>query len=216
LVSAFDPVINKTLKGYGYADDPSARTTAQLYLSEALPKYDAKKGAGIKTFVFNELKRMQRILPRQSQPIPVPEQAALDLRFIDGVERDLKDQLNRDPSVHELSDATGLSSKRITSIRNKYGIPTVTAEALRTSEGAQQVMGVPRDDPNEALWREAVYEGLSPVDQNIMDWAMGLHGQPVRSKTEIARRLKISVPAVTQRAAKIRAKLEEGMGLEIL
>ena len=217
LVTALSPVLDKALYGYGYQSDPAAKTTAQLYLTEVLPKYDPAKGANLKTFVTTEMQRLQRILPRQSQAIPIPEQAQLDLKHVQQAETDLKDTLNREPSPTELADHLGLSIRRINTIKAKYGMPTMHAGSMMDEQGGQVEFGMANQtDPNEELWQEAVYGGLAPIDQNIMDWSLGLHGNPIKSKTEIARRLKISPAAVTQRSAKLRAKLEEGMGYNIL
>lgn len=217
IVSYLNPVIDQALYGYGYQSDPSAKITAQLYVADTLPKYDKSKGANLKTFMTSELRRLQRILPRQSQAIPIPEQAQLDLKHIQQAETELKDRFNRDPAPNELADHLGLSLRRINTIKAKYGMPTLHAGSMMDEQGAQVVFtDKGQSNPNEDLWQEAVYSDLTPADQNIMDWSMGLHGNFIKSKTEIARRLKISVPAVTQRAAKLKAKLEEGYGMNIL
>ena len=202
------PSIDKALHSYGYAGDANMRATAQLHLLKALPTFDPQK-SNIHTFALNELRRLQRLGPQQSHAIPMPEQSAYDLRDLQGVQQELEYTLGREATHDELADASGLSVKRIAAIKSRYGVPTMT-EPQSTTGNQQQQVGVSSADP-DALWTEAVYGGLDAHNKKILDWSLGLHGEPQLSKTEMAKRLKISIPAVSQRAQKIHKQLSEGL-----
>jgi len=216
LVKSLEPMINKALSSYGYSGDPNMKTTAQLHVIKALPRFDPSR-AQLGTFVFNELKRLQRLGPKQQHAIPMPEQAAFDLKSIQRVEHDLAYNLGRDPNYDELADATGLSARRIEAIKKRYGMPTLTEQSFETDEGFIEVPGQRSvSDESQELWTEAVYQEMDPIDKKIFDWATGLHGQPRLSKTKMAAKLNISIPAITQRAQRISKKLTEGMEYNIL
>jgi len=214
LVSSLRPTIDSALRTYGYADDPNMRTTAQLHVIKALPRYDPKR-AKLNTFVFNELKRIQRFGPKQQHAIPIPEQAALDLRSLQRIEHDLVHELGREPTPPELADKSGLSVRRINSIRRRYAIPTVTEQAFESDIGVRDVPAT-RGNESERLWLDALYAELDPIDKKILDWSLGMHGQPRISKTQMATKLGISIPAITQRARRLSARVSEGMEYEIL
>lgn len=208
VLDALNPTIERAMHAYGYGGDPNIKSTAQLHVAEALNRYDPKKGAKLDTFMFNELKRLQRIGPQQQFAVPMPEQAVYDLQAIQRVEHDLAFDLGRDPTPEELSDVTGLSSQRINAIKKQYALPVVTEQSFDPALGMPGV--APSQGDAERLWTEAVYGELDAVDRQIMNWSMGLHGQPQLSKTQIAAKLGVSIPAVTQRAKRIAVRMAEG------
>lgn len=213
LLKTVEPTINKALMSYGYANDPNMRSTAQLHVLKSLPRYDPTK-AHLNTFVMNELRRLQRLGPKQQHAMPMPEQAALDLKDVQRVETEMTQLSGREPTHSELADETGLSVKRIGALKSKYGMPTVT-EGQMQSEDMQAPTGS-KDDEGNQLWLEATYHGLDHTNKSIMDWSMGLHGKPRLSKTEMANKLNISIPAISQRAQQIHKRLSEGMEYNIL
>jgi len=208
LLTALNPTIERSMSAYGYGGDPNIKTTAQLHVVDALPRFKADKGAKLDTFMFNELKRLRRLGAQQQFAIPIPEQASYDLQSIKKVEQDLTADLGRGPTPEELADASGLSVKRLTSIKKQYDLPAVTEQSF------DPMSGVPGQDApeneTEKLWLEAAYGELDSTDRQIMNWSLGIHGQPKMSKTQIAQRLQISIPAITQRARRIAAKISEG------
>ncbi len=71
LISSLQPTINSSLRTYGFANDPNMLATAQLHVIKSLDRYDPEK-AGVKTFVTNELRRIQRLGPQQRFALPMP------------------------------------------------------------------------------------------------------------------------------------------------
>lgn len=212
LLESLDPVIDKALHSYGYAGDPNMKATARLHALSVLPRFNPEK-AKMDTFVFNELKRLQRLGPRQQYAIPIPERAAIDIGNLRQAEVDLTDTLGREPSSSELADHTGLSTDRIKKLKSQYGRPMLTEADIESGEMLGAMPG--QDAESAPLWAEAVYIGLSPSDQLIYDHTLGAHGKPSITKTQIAEKLGISVSAVTQRAQRISAKLKEGESVSI-
>jgi DNA-directed RNA polymerase specialized sigma subunit len=214
LLTSLQPVIDKSLKTYGYEGDPLMQTTAQLHAIKVLGNYQPERGARLETFMTNEMRRLQRLGAQQSQVIPIPERVALDYKDIQQAEAKLKSELGRDPTISELADTTGLSVKRIGSVRKRH-VPVRMEGMFQTEEGYGSAPGTQRLD-TEQLWIEAVYGDLGPVDQKIVDWSLGWHGEPKMEKTDMARRLGISIAAISQRAKKIADRLQEGAKIQLL
>jgi len=213
VVTSLSPVIGKALHGIGADDDPIMKVRAQLHVADAVPRYKAEKGAKLETFMTNELKRLQRYGAQMGRAITVPEQASADIRTIRGAASDFEDAHGRVPTAEELADSTGLSTRRIGMVQRRYSIPEITTGQMAANSpyGETPEFGSAPDElPEDRLWLEAVYGDLDAVDKNIMDWSMGRHGQEPLPKTEIAKRLKISPAAVTQRAMRIAGKLDTG------
>ena len=211
LVARMDPVINKALGAYGYPNDRNMRNTARVLAIEALPKFDPER-ASLDTFVFGELRRLQRVGPKQEFAIAMPERVMLDRATLARTTGELAEALGRNPTDDELMDATGLSRKRMLTIRGARQ----QAVGQRLDESGQVISDAVDDaEPGGArLWEDAVVEGFGPIDRKIYEWSTGSGGVRL-SKTQIAQRLKLSPAAVTQRSARIVAKLAEGEGMQI-
>jgi len=209
VLSTLAPTVESALHSYGGGKDPVLRATAYTHVVDALPRFDPSKGVRLSTYMFNELKRLQRIIPKQQYAIPVPEQAMLESKTLDRQEKELTEELGREPTSRELSDATHLSSKRIAALRASYTRPSVTGQALDTAR--------PQDNQLDAdeMWLDAVYDELDPIDQKIMDWTLGRNGQPILTKRDMATRLNMSAPAVTKRAQRLSARIQDGYGFNI-
>lgn len=207
LIKALDPVVRRSLSTHGYSDDPNMITAARLHLSRGLQRFDPSK-SNIETWATNELKRIPRIAQKQRNPVHVPERVSMDLHHIHGVELELRNKLGRVPTAQELADASGLSTTRIGKIRATYGVPTVTENMMNDSTGAPRALAAEGFD-HDKLAMELIYGELLPIDQQIVDYTFGWHGQPKLTKTEMARRLKRSPANITQRAMAIAAKVDE-------
>ena len=58
-------------------------------------------------------------------------------------------------------------------------------------------------------WVEFVYSDLNSTDQYILERSMGLHGHAVLSPGQLAKDLKLSPGAISQRMQKIQNKLDQ-------
>ncbi len=59
------------------------------------------------------------------------------------------------------------------------------------------------------LRAQFLYHDLDPYDQVILEYGLGLNGSPKLPAAQIARRLKLSPGAVSQRASRIQQQLDE-------
>jgi hypothetical protein len=62
--------------------------------------------------------------------------------------------------------------------------------------------------PDHDAWLEFVYDDLDPRNQFIMERAFGMHGHRRINPTQIAKAMKLSPGAISQRMALIQNKID--------
>jgi hypothetical protein len=213
-LKAVDPVLKEGLNVYGgRGDDPLMRGHARRIALDAARKYDPAR-ASLKTHLMAHLQGLRRYAARQDQVIQVPEAVALDRHHLTEAETELRDRLGRDPSDAELADRTGLSLRRIAHTRGYR--PGVAEGRLANVSAADEEGGAGGGfepavaGPDRSLLRARfLYHDLDPHDQVILEYGLGLNGAPRLPAAQIARRLRLTPGAVSQRAARIQQQLDE-------
>lgn len=219
LLKTVTPVLDSALKSYGGASpSPTLRSSAKRMALQAMQTYDPAQGT-LRTHLLSQLQGLRRVSAKERNIISLPEQVALDQKYLLGAESQLRDDLGRDPSDAEIADHTGLSYKRLKYIRQAK--PTVAESSASgiSDDGEDYIepasQGLGRDDRGEA-WLDFVYADLDPTNRVIMDYSLGRNGSPKLSLSEIARRLGITPSAASQRAAKVQQMIDERQSLGIL
>jgi DNA-directed RNA polymerase specialized sigma subunit len=220
MLQALAPIINTAVKTYGGADaSPVLRSRARQLVLSSLPRYDPER-AKLSTFLMQQLQNLQRFRFAEQDAIDIPEQVRLDQSHLSQKENELSDHLGRTPSLSELADATGLSIGRINHIRSaKSGLSESAIRGPAPDDGVDGGVGSPAvtnpawDDTK--AWTEFVYYDSDPTDQVILENSFGLFDQPKLTNQEIAQKLRISPPAVSQRRTKIQAKLDQRSDFEV-
>lgn len=209
LLKAVQPSVDRALRTYHLQDDPVMRDRARVLVIQNLPKFDPSR-AGLNTFVNTSLQRLQR--EAAPKAVRIPERVHLDAQMLDRTERELDSRLGRTPTVEELADLSGLSVRRIETIRRNYQ-PSLSEEGFfEQSDGAAGMAPGTERSEHEDLWLGFFYADLDdPIDKKIFEWSTGWGGAPRLTKTEMARRLGRSVPAISQRSDRLAGELEELM-----
>jgi hypothetical protein len=213
-LKTIDPIVQEGMNVYGgRASNPMMRSRARRIALDAASRYDPSK-ASLKTHLMAHLQGLRRYGAQQNQVIHVPEAVALDQHHLHEAEAELGDRLGRDPSDLELADLTGLSRRRIAHVRGyQPGVPEGRLAAL-SDEGEEGGTGggyePAVEGPDRSLLRaQFLYHDLDPHDQVILEYGMGLNGSPRLPAAQIARRLRLSPGAVSQRASRIQRLLDE-------
>jgi len=221
LLKSIDPVLNKAVHSYGGSSrgNPVLKSRARKLALDAMESYNPVKGT-LKTHLLSRLQRLQRVAAQQQQGLSVPEQVVLDKQHLIDTENELADKLGRDPADQEIADFTGLSLKRLAYVRKAH-VPLSEGSVLDRpgvpeSEQFLPASKIPGQTSEDDAWADFVYADLGTKDQAIMDYMLGLHGSPRLSMTETAKRVGLSVGAISQRAAKIQKMLDEKDDLGLL
>jgi DNA-directed RNA polymerase specialized sigma subunit len=210
VVGQLQPTINKAIQTFAPGSGELVKGRARYLAMEAVKSYDPSRGAKLESHVMNHLQGLRRYSNQSRIVMKQSERKRREYYELMRIEREFYDENGREPSADELSDKLGISPRKLEVIRG-YGVRSIGTEAASGgSEGDSGQLGTNMQDP-EDIWISYVYHDLSSIDQQIMDWKIGLHGKPQLSNQDIAKRLGISPPAVTQRARRISKKLEEGM-----
>lgn len=209
LLHAASPVMDKALTTYA-GGEKALRTRAKQLALDAFDTYDSKQGTKLRTHLMIRLQPLRRDYLQRVTPVAVPERVQQDRYRMEQAERMLNDALGHEPSDDELADNLGLSQRRIAHIR-KFTRGTLLEGQMVSPEGEQLLPGSAQLSP-EDVWVEYVHHDLDPRDKKILEWKTGLHGKQILSNNEIAKRLRLSPGAVSQRAAKIALRIEEGAG----
>jgi len=206
LLDAVEPEVKRGITAHVGKPNPLIRSRARRMTLKAMESYDHTKGAKLGTHIVNQLQGLKRVSRKQTQVLKVPERVSMDQQRVEAARLELVDRLGRDPSSAEMSDYTGLSRRRLDHIR-KFKHP-VAEGAVTGPQGEEGAGGfLPTVASTGDAWTEVVYSDLDPVNQNILEWTLGLHGQPQLSNQVIARKLRISPGAVSQRKAAIQRVL---------
>jgi DNA-directed RNA polymerase specialized sigma subunit len=213
-LKSIDPIVQEGMNVYGgRAANPMMRSRARRIALDAASKYDPTR-ASLKTHLMAHLQGLRRYGAEQNRVIHVPEAVALDQHHLNEAEAELSDQLGRDPSDLELADHTGLSRRRIAHIRSyRAAVPEGRLASLADQDeegGAGGGFEPAVEGPDRSVLRaQFLYHDLDPHDQVILEYGMGLNGAPKLPAAQIARRLRLSPGAVSQRAARIQQMLDE-------
>lgn len=213
ILTAVQPVVDSALTNYaGNNATPTMRSKARLMALKALTTFDPKMG-NVRTHLLSQLQSLRRAAAKEQNIISIPEQVGLDFQHITTAENELRDQYGRDPTDDELSDYTSLSKRRIQKIR-KFNQPiaegTVSQIVDADSGGGGEVASEVPGQTNAAdAWMNFVYDDLGPTDKLIMDLTLGRNGRRRASTQDIAKRLRLTPGAISQRAAKIQAMLDK-------
>jgi DNA-directed RNA polymerase specialized sigma subunit len=196
ILKSLKPTIDSALKSYTQGNE-EYRTKAKVLALDAVKSYDPSKSK-LETHVFNNLKRLQRLSADRGNFVHVPEQSALDKRQLDKLIYSYSIDNGREPSYQWLSDQTGMPIKKISRLLNIKG---QTSLSMTNSEQGDSLAAAPRNAMQ--LYEDTLYQELDDTDRKIYEWLTGYQGSPMLDRSTVARKLKISLPALSQRISKI-------------
>lgn len=207
LLKAVQPEIDRGIAAHVGRANPLISSRARRMTLQAIRGYDPTR-AKLGTHIVNHLQGLKRVARQQTQILPIPERVSIDLTHVDRAKADLADELGREPNDDEIADYTGLSAKRLRYVR-QFRHPVAEGTITAAMENDESMGFMPAVTTSRNAWLEFVYSDMDDTNKKIMEWTLGLHGQPVRSNLDIARRLRITPGAVSQRKAKIQETLNQ-------
>lgn len=113
LLTRMKPTMSSAINSYapGMANTMAVKA-ATLTLS-ALRSYNPEAGTDPSTHVFHNLKRLNRIYGKRGNIIPVSEQLLREQKLVADAAARFEDEHDREASLAELADATGLSVAKL-------------------------------------------------------------------------------------------------------
>lgn len=207
LIKKIQPTLGKAVSAYVTNPTTAAHTQAKLLALKSLGNYDPARGVKLNTYLMNQLQGLRRISRQQQQIIRVPERISLEQRVVHDANLELSDNLGREPTTGELADYTGLSMKRLGTIR-KYAPPMSEGQMLRVEdEDTPQLPAIVSGKSRK--YAELLYHDLDPAGQKILEHTLGLFGSKELSNNSIAKKLRLTPGAVSQRKSKLQQQLHD-------
>ena len=209
LLKRMQPTINSAMTSYAPGMDRQLAVKAARLTLDALRTYKPDFNTEPSTHVFHTLKRLSRYGTRSGNIMPLPEGFVHEQKLLKAVMDKFEDEHNREPSMSELADLTGLSRRKLDKLLERNMV--INESATLTDDSGKDTFS--QSGLNDDDYFEYVYASVGPIDQKIMEWSSGLHGAKELSNNEIASKLHISAAAVSQRRNKIQKLLSDVRGL---
>lgn len=208
VLNGLRPTFDRAIRKYVPDEDsPLTRADAKHIALQALRNYDPKKG-NIEGYLMPHLQRLQRSTVQHNNIIQFPERLLMQRQAMTRAETELQNTLGRGPSTAELADYLGINFKQIRKLRSMHVPQSEDQAMLIDEEGNPTEPAVNRAPTNAAA--ELVYESVAdPIDQLLIEHGLGLHGQKPKTTNQLAKLLNMSASAVSQRAAKLQAQIDE-------
>lgn len=209
LLKELRPAMESSVYRHTRQKDALTMSQAKRLLLNSLDSYDPKKSSP-QTFVDRQLQPLIRWQRERSRAVHVPERMLSDSAKIYAAEQELLAETGREPSTLQVADYTGLSQRRIAAVRQQ--VKQERPSSLQVGEDERdQLEGYVSGSESKThkAWIQFVRNDLSDTDQVILEHTLGLDGKPVLTNAALAKRLKISPGAVTQRKSRIQTLLDQ-------
>lgn len=210
LLKTIHPAIEGAVNAHVGSTNPLLLSQARRMALDAVRNYDPRRSR-LKTHLFNQLQGLKRVNRQQTAILKVPERVALDRYHLENYTKELAHELGREPSDAELLNRTGFSARRLQRLRS-YNPAVAEGQMIDQETGLPTGFSGGVVDPRASdrnIWLTMVYDDLSPIDQQIMEYAFGLNGRRPRQNQEIARLLKRSPGLISQRKKAIQKLLDQ-------
>lgn len=204
------PTIQSALHTYVPGQQASYRIKATTYALNSLKNYDPKKKVSPNTYIFSQLRRLSRIKRQRQNIVHVPQSQIYQQMQINKALNQFQDVYDRQPTDQQLADKLHVSKAKLAKMMQssqRSVIPDSAAVNAVTGQATFSKSAVTQDD-----YFDYVYRSVSPQDKLIMQYTSGI-GKPILSNNQIAKKLKISPGAVSQRKAKLQAILAQVRGI---
>lgn len=209
VVREYQPEIDSVVSNMLGRSSSIARRRAYILAAQALKSYDPQMGVPLKKYLASQLQPMRRMARKIHEPISIPERHRRYQALVYQAQQELLDELDREPSQQEVADRTGLSLRQLQKM-DDVGRNVMSAGGWQRATSSPENPGgsLPATDVYDERreWQDYVYHDLDDVDKQIYDARSG----GTLSNNDLATKLNLTPGAVSQRAAKIEARLARG------
>lgn len=204
-VDYFQPTITSVLQTMGAGGNPHLAAKARVVAAKALQNYDPSYGATPATWISNQLRQLQREKRKSDSILSVPDGVQMDAYAIYKAEKEFEDDHDREPTMTELADASGISVQRIRDVRKK--MRKVGQETSGDPEIQSEMAGAETDFSQDAL--DYVYNDSDTITKKIIEYTTGYNGEQPLSNSEIMKKLRLTPVQLTRLKARISFRVRD-------
>lgn len=173
-------LIDAKVGNYRKAPVPAAAVEGEalnLFLI-ALDKYTPASGANFRTYYEHMLRGLNRYVNTNKNIARIPENKFLRMRHYMNIRSLLVAQLNRQPTLDELSDETGWNKTDVQAMEQALQQKDLAAMDFEEQGKAKQL------ESRMYETSEFLYAALTPQEKQIYDYSLGAHGKPTITSVE--------------------------------
>lgn len=187
-------------------------------LMTAAERFDPKRGYRFSTYATQWIRQaIGRAVDNKAKSIRLPAHVSESLRKLDKARSEMRRELGEDPTIEQLAQRTGISTRKVTSLLNTTQEPISldmpVGDEENTSLGSllyDKTSPDPQEELIEAEMRSeiiSIMEVLDPREQHIMRKRFGFDGEDTYVLQQIGEELNISRERVRQIEAQALRKL---------
>lgn len=174
LYASMKPLIYDAAKKASYGSnlpESAYRAWAAQSFHDALKTYNPSSAASLQTHVYGSVQQKSKRLNYMHQSIGYkPEPRAMQVGLYQNEYENLKESLNREPTVPEISARLGWNTKEVERIQKE------TKKELAVADGLSEQPMYETTEVDEFV--DQLYFDLTPEEQQIFDYTQGKHGKP--------------------------------------
>ena len=215
VVKSLGNTINYSLSANNASNDPLIASKAKLITAKAIKEFDPGYKVSLPTYVSSQLQKLTRVARDLRNPIKLPERFVYESQALKKAEDDFIDEYGREPDLSELSDASGMSIKKISDIRRK--------SIKQMSESQRFSGGEDESEDNQTSIDETaaegpdfldeaemyVYNGLDHKEKKVFEHLTGYGSTEVLSPAEISQRFDVSQSTISRLAKKFSKDIKD-------
>ena len=190
LLTSMDPIIQKRVGQFRSAPIPQSAIEAEARKQAigAFQTFNPNRGAQLGTHVNNYLRKVYRYVTTYQNMGRMPESRTAKIDIFQKTRDYMTQTKGREPSTVEMADELGWSKREVARMDKE----------LRKDLGLESSFGdmALNEASGEADLVNYGYYELTPEEQNVFDYTLGLHGKPKLKMSGISKATKKTVRQV--------------------